>query len=160
MDAVRSVPAGKALDLACGAGRNAVPLASTGWSVTAVDNSSAALELLLQLAREESAGIDVRQADLEGHEFKIEPESYDLICTIRYLQRDLFAAIRDGLVPGGLFVGEVLLVSSGDAAGAEPAPFRLTPGELKSYFPGWQVLFEQTIDHPTHPTDCLVVRKP
>jgi len=40
--AAKLVP-GKALDLACGAGRNAIWLAEHGWEVTAVDGAPAAL---------------------------------------------------------------------------------------------------------------------
>ena len=39
-----ALPSGRALDLACGEGRNAIWLASGGWSVTAVDFSSVAVE--------------------------------------------------------------------------------------------------------------------
>ena len=40
----RSLPAGAALDLACGEGRNALWLAGLGWRVTAIDFSSVAIE--------------------------------------------------------------------------------------------------------------------
>ena len=38
------VPAGRALDIGCGAGRNAVPLANTGWRVFGIDKSRAMLD--------------------------------------------------------------------------------------------------------------------
>ena len=37
---------GRALDLACGTGRNALFLASLGWQVTAVDRSAVGIRLL------------------------------------------------------------------------------------------------------------------
>jgi len=43
---------GRALDLACGEGRNAIWLASLGWSVTAVDFSSVAIEKARALSSE------------------------------------------------------------------------------------------------------------
>src|SRR5579883_995154 len=94
------LPPGRALDLACGAGRNAIFLASLGWKVTAVDRSTVAIRLL----RERAAGltIDARVADLEAGGFVIEPSGYDLICDFHYLQRDLFPAIREGVRPGGV----------------------------------------------------------
>src|SRR5580700_8036835 len=66
---------GRALDLACGAGRNALWLASLGWHVTAVDGSNVAIEILS--AR--NPAIDARVADLEKHQYVIEPDSWDLI---------------------------------------------------------------------------------
>ncbi|TQF69174.1 methyltransferase domain-containing protein [Rhodococcus spelaei] len=43
VEQVTSVPAGRALDLGCGEGRNALWLATRGWQVTAVDFSAVAL---------------------------------------------------------------------------------------------------------------------
>ncbi len=44
VEELAGVPAGRALDLACGEGRNAIWLAGLGWQVTAVDFSKVALE--------------------------------------------------------------------------------------------------------------------
>jgi 2-polyprenyl-3-methyl-5-hydroxy-6-metoxy-1,4-benzoquinol methylase len=46
IETAKQLKPGKALDLACGTGRNALWLAKHGWSVTAVDASSAAIETL------------------------------------------------------------------------------------------------------------------
>ena len=82
------LPPGRALDLACGAGRNSLYLASLGWQVTAVDSSPVAIRLLRDRAR--GLDVDARVADLETGDFRIEPAAYDLICDFFYLQRDLF----------------------------------------------------------------------
>ena len=47
---VADLPPGRALDVACGAGRNAVWLAERGWTVTGVDFSDVALENARRLA--------------------------------------------------------------------------------------------------------------
>lgn len=59
------LPRGRALDVACGAGRNAIFLASEGYRVEAMDISSVALERASRRAQEE--GLEVRwiEADLE-----------------------------------------------------------------------------------------------
>ena len=121
---------GRALDLACGAGRNALYLAGLGWQVTAVDRSAVGIRLL----RERAAGLDVEAhlVDLEAGEFAIAPEAYDLVCDFYYLQRDLFPAIRAGVRPGGVFAGAIHL-----AAGK----YALQPGELRELFAGWKILF-------------------
>ena len=54
------LPRGPALDLACGAGRHAMLLASRGQHVTAVDWSNVALEILE--ARGQTAQVPVRRA--------------------------------------------------------------------------------------------------
>ncbi len=51
------LPAGEALDLACGEGRNALWLAGRAWQVTAVDFSRVAVERGRRLAQE--AGVSV-----------------------------------------------------------------------------------------------------
>jgi SAM-dependent methyltransferase len=48
--------AGRLLDLGCGAGRNAIPLARLGWSVTAVDLSSPMLRAAARRAEQEWLG--------------------------------------------------------------------------------------------------------
>src|SRR5260370_265091 len=87
---------GRALDLACGTGRHALWLAGHGWQVTAVDSASAAIEILKKQAQDRGVPINAVCADLERHEFVIEPESYDLILVVNYLQRDLFPSICAG----------------------------------------------------------------
>jgi tellurite methyltransferase len=120
---------GRALDLACGAGRNTLYLARLGWQVTAVDASKTAIALL----RESAGGlpIDARVADLERREFTIEPHAYDLIGDFHYLQRDLFPDIRKGVRPGGLVVAAIHLDGS----------FAMQPGELREEFAGWKILY-------------------
>lgn len=148
-EAVETLPSGRALDLACGPGRNALYLAGLGWQVTAVDRSPAAIAVLRQ--RGAGLGIDIRQADLERGEFTIPPESFDLICDTLYLQRDLIPSIRAGLRPGGLFIGAMLLRDDPERA----SPFRLRPGELRAWFEDWKILFYSEI----HPAARILARK-
>ena len=139
IQAAESLPPGRALDVACGPGRHSLYLASLGWHVTAVDSSTVAIALL----RDQSTGlpIDARLADLEKNEFCIAPDTYQMICDFHYLQRDLFPQIRAGVHPGGVFVGAIHLMQEDcDATPRNPA-FLLQPGELRSFFDGWKVLF-------------------
>ena len=116
---------GRALDLACGTGRNAVWLAEHGWTVTAVDRSPVAIPT-----------VDTHVADLEKHEFPIGEASWDLIAVCYYLQRDLFEPIKRGLKPGGVALVIVHLVEPGH----ERSRFSVQPGELAKYFDGWEIL--------------------
>ena len=136
MRVAKDLPPGNALDLACGAGRNALWLASFGWKVTAVDGSIAALDILHRRATERRLEVDARVADLEKGEFKIKPSCWDLIAICYYLQLDLIESAKQGLKPGGLLVVIVHVAEPGEA----PTKHRLRPGELGRHFEGWEVL--------------------
>lgn len=127
---------GRSLDLACGAGRNALWLAEHGWRVTAVDGAPSAIRALLARASEKHLKIETFVADLEKHQFKIAPAVWDLIAMCYYLQRDLFGPAKNGIVPGGILLAIVHIALPGE----EPTSHRLRPGELKNYFRGWQIL--------------------
>jgi tellurite methyltransferase len=144
---------GRALDLACGHGRNAIYLGELGWQVTALDREEAAIGLL----REHSAGlnIDARVCDLEDRSFAIEPFAFDLICDFLYLDRKLFPQIREGVKPGGTFIGVMLL------ANEEKGSFHLEPGELREAFAGWKILFysESAVPGKKRDTARIVARR-
>jgi len=131
------VPPGRALDVACGAGRNALYLASLGWQVTAVDSSPAAIRIL----RQRGAGltIEAELADLEAGQFRIVPAAYDLILDFYYLQRDLFPSIRAGVRPGGVFAGAIHVLDG--ASGDHNPDYLLQPGELRRHFADWKILY-------------------
>ena len=137
--AVETLVPGRALDLACGAGRHAVFLAARGWRVVAVDSSRVGIELTQRRAAARGVEVETHVADLERGEFQIEPEAYDLICDFYYLQRELFPRIRAGLRLGGWLVAAVHLFD--DAPDARPSnpDFLLQPGELRRQFPGWNI---------------------
>lgn len=136
--AAEELPPGRALDLACGLGRHALALAERGWQVIAVDASATALEKLQAAAS--ALPVQTVLADLEAGAFVIEPAAYDLVVVTCYLQRDLFAAIRAGLRPGGLFVGAIAVEDADPQVRPMNPAFLLQPGELASYFAGWALL--------------------
>jgi SAM-dependent methyltransferase len=144
VEVAEMLPAGRALDLAAGAGRNTLYLASLGWSVVAVDASPKAIEVLSARSRPMSGRIETRAADLETGQFAIEPASYDLICDFFYLQRNLFPQIRQGVRPGGVFAAEIHLRDGGGHQ------FVLEPGELRNEFNGWKVLYYSESTRPGH----------
>ena len=108
---------GRALDLACGEGRNAVWLAEQGWRVTGVDFSGVALAKARSLAGARGVDSEWLQADLVEHE----PErgAYDLAIVL-YLQvpaaerRTILLRAAAALAPGG-----VLLVVAHDSSNLE-----------------------------------------
>jgi tellurite methyltransferase len=135
-----TLPPGRALDLACGSGRNAIYLARQGWEVTAVDASAVAIDMLEQRTAALDLHIDSRTADLEKGEFTIERAHYDLICNFYYLQRGLFAPIRSGVVCGGLVIATIHTLDDDPEAKPMNPDFLLHPGELLHEFRGWEIL--------------------
>jgi SAM-dependent methyltransferase len=80
---VAGLSVGRAVDLACGEGRNAVWLAEQGWRVTGVDFSPVGLAKGRQLA--ESRNVDVQWVESAMQEWSPPPESFDLVAVF-YLQ--------------------------------------------------------------------------
>jgi tellurite methyltransferase len=135
-----SLKPGSALDLACGTGRHAVWLAERGWQVTAVDYSRTAIDIMQR--RSSAAGIRINAvvADLERHEFLIEPEAFDLIIVCNYLQRDLFSKIHAGARIGGVVVAVIAMVDDDPEVKPMNPAYLVRSGELKSEFTGWDFL--------------------
>ena len=74
---------GRALDLACGEGRNAVWLAERGWTVTGVDFSPVALARAAELAARRGVEVELVEADLTG--YTPPRAAFDLVLVL-YLQ--------------------------------------------------------------------------
>jgi tellurite methyltransferase len=151
---------GSALDLACGTGRNSIWLAEHGWTVTAVDGSSAAIEILNRRAIERGLAAGASVVDLEGGDLRIAPDSWDLILKCYYLQRGLLPAVRAGVRPGGVAVVIVHMALPGERTTYKHA----APGELRGYFADWEVLhyFEGQPEDAAHKRAVaeVVARKP
>ena len=149
--AVSGVPAGRALGLACGAGRHAVWLARRGWQVDAVDGSEAAITLLRANAARAGCRerIAAHVADLEADPpaFAVPAAAYDLIVDCYFLHRPLFTAIREGVRPGGRFVAALHLPGPGDRGHR----FVLRPGELEATVRAWRWHVLHSEEHPADP---------
>ena len=72
-------PHGRALDLGCGAGRNAMPLARMGWTVTGVDSSTPMLVAAAQRAREAQVEGRARFVLAPMDHLPLEDRSHDLV---------------------------------------------------------------------------------
>ena len=80
---VAALPPGRALDLACGEGRNAIWLAERGWEVQAVDFSPVAIEKGREIAERRGVQVEWAVADLVTRPPAFHPA--DLV-VIAYLQ--------------------------------------------------------------------------
>ena len=133
VDQVERLTPGRALDIGCGTGGNAIWLAKRGWQVTALDHSEVAIEKGKRLASEQRVDVEFVVGDASA----LQPEgAYDLI-TCLYIQlfpnqrANMLTGASGALAPGGTF----LFVShdkSGPPAGwsAEDLLSLTTPDEI------------------------------
>jgi len=82
-DFAGELPPGRAIDLACGAGRNAVWLAERGWEVTGVDFSAVALERARTMASARGVKVSWLRANLV--DYQPPAAAFDLV-VVSYLQ--------------------------------------------------------------------------
>ena len=131
--------AGRALDLACGRGRNALFLAQRGLAVTALDHSAEGLAQLRDAAASRNLQIETRRVDLEADP-QLPAAAFDLILQFFYLQRSLLPRLRAAVRPGGLAVLRTFSSAGPFPGGPENPAFVLRPGELLEVFSGWEIL--------------------
>jgi tellurite methyltransferase len=128
----------RALDVACGDGRNAVYLAELGFDVVAVDVSDVAIRTLREAASERGLAVEPRRVDLEAEPLPV--GRYDVIVQINYLQRDLFAPLARALTLGGILIVETVTRAHVEDLGNRFDPrFVLDDNELLRSFPDLQV---------------------
>jgi len=133
------VPVGRALDVACGAGRNAMYLAAAGFSVDAVDISRNALARAARLAEERQ--LEVNWLEWDFDDGMPDTGSYDLIIMFRYLNMALLETLKQRLRPGGFVIVEQHLVSDAQVIGPRGARFRVEPGALAAAAGGLQICY-------------------
>ena len=141
---VDGLPPGRALDLACGEGRNAVWLAGLGWKVVGVDFSEVAISKAR--ARVERDGVEVELVAADLLEYEPESGAYDLVLLL-YVhlppdERRLVLERASGAVAAG---GTLLLVghhsaniAEGVGGPSEPS-ILYTPEEIAAELPGLEI---------------------
>ncbi|MDW8338931.1 MAG: class I SAM-dependent methyltransferase [Thermoleophilia bacterium] len=141
---VEGLAPGRALDLACGEGRNAVWLASRGWRVTAVDFAEVAIARAARRAEREGLEVDLVCADLL--EYEPEERAFDLVLVF-YLQlpaaerRLVLQRAAGAVAPGGTFllVGhERANLEQGTGGPSDPRVL-YAPEEIAAELPGLEI---------------------
>ncbi len=147
-DWLPGLPVGRALDVACGAGRNAILLAQAGYQVDAIDISREGLSLGRQIAENHGLGINWIEQDLdEPYRFDTD---YDLIIVMWYVNLGLISRLCDCLAPGGYLVCQEHLVTDQEVIGPTSSNYRVAPGELRNAVSGVDVLlYEESIETNT-----------
>ena len=151
---------GPVLDVAMGAGRNALYLASLGFPVTGVDNDDAALGAARELARAHGLEIAIRNGDLEGG-CVLPLEAYQTVICFNYLHRPLFPALRAALRPGGVIVYETYTVDQSQFGPPHRPEHLLRHNELLEVFRDYRCLrYHEGIDDNRKATAGIVAVKP
>lgn len=151
------VPGKRALDIACGEGRNSIFLAKRGFRVLGLDISEAGLEKARGWMEREGLAIDFRLENLEGYVFR---EKFDLIINFNFLLRDLIPKAVDALNPRGVIVFDTL-VDSPYVPNTHKKEYLLHPGELVRIFSDFEgdIFLPEERLHDPMPTAKLIFRK-
>ncbi len=154
LDFYKLAKIGRALELACGTGENAVFLAKQGFSVDAIDISDVAIEKAKSLAKKEGVNVNFINADLDC--YQLPTQEYDLVIVFYYLNRNKFKEIEKALKPGGILIYETY-----NERYLVPRPdfnknYLLNLGELLLAFPKLETLCFKETNH----ISTLIAKKP
>lgn len=158
VEELAGLPPGRALDLACGEGRNAIWLARRGWDVTGVDFSGVAVDKARRMADE--AGVTARFVRADLAEYVPEPGSADL-AALMYLQVPeplrtvVLGRAAAALRPGGtlLWVAHDLRNLDGGHGGPQNPDVLSTPEGVAAALGGLEALRAEVVRRPV-PTDA------
>ncbi|MBA1437944.1 MAG: class I SAM-dependent methyltransferase [Epsilonproteobacteria bacterium] len=125
---------GKALDIACGQGRNTHFLEELGFEIDAVDLSDYALSQV-----KESEKINKIDTDLD--QYMLEKNRYDLVMNINYLNRRFFHQIKEALKPNGVVIFETFIIAHGDFDNPQNPEYLLRKNELLHAFISLDIIY-------------------
>ena len=136
---IKEANVGRALDVACGTGRNTYFLADIGFIVDAVDLSDYALSCI-----REDAKINKQEVDLDIYNIE---EKYDLIININYLNRRLMPQMLVSLKEGGVVIFETFITAHDVAEKGSMNPdFLLNTNELLRSFLDLDIIYYEEKD--------------
>lgn len=133
---------GLALDVAGGAGRNAIWLAQRGWRVKLIDVSDVALGMAHEkFACSRGKGhLETAIVDLNSV-YELGDAQFDLITVFYFLRRELFPAVVRALKPGGTLIYRTYTIDRMKVPGGPSDPrYLLQPNELLHAFRDLRVL--------------------
>lgn len=160
VSAVEGRVPGRALDLACGAGRNAVWLAEHGWRVTGVDFSEVALSEARRLAAVRGVEVGWIEADLLAWEAPAQVFELALLLYLQVPAHELRAVLRlaaGALAPGGrlLVVGHHSDNLEHGYGGPKSPAVLYTEGEVVAGLLGLEIERAERVLRPVETDDGL-----
>lgn len=150
---VETLAPGRALDLACGEGRNAVWLAERGWDVTGVDYSKVGIDKARRLANARGVSGQWHVADVT--KYAPAPESFDLVI-VMYLhlpeasRRQAFRHAAAAVAIGGtlLVVGHDITNLSDGYGGPSDAAVLYGPEDVVGDLDGLETVKAERVRRP------------
>ncbi|HYM80081.1 MAG TPA: rhodanese-like domain-containing protein [Candidatus Limnocylindria bacterium] len=159
--ALPALTPGLAIDLAAGAGREAVFLALHGFAVEAWDHDRGALDRACALAVRHGVTITPVVRNLERRAPDLPEGRAGLVTVFRFLHRPLFPHIERALAPGGSLVYETYRRGQARFGRPRHPRFLLDDGELSRAFPSLSVEHYEELDPPEGPIVArLLARRP
>jgi 2-polyprenyl-3-methyl-5-hydroxy-6-metoxy-1,4-benzoquinol methylase len=107
LDFIAKHPAGRAIDLGCGTGTNAVTLAEHGWQVTGIDFAPRAIQIALGKARKAGVAVTFLVGEVTGVNGLVDHFDFalDLGCFHGIPNREAYlSALNRLLLPGGYWL--------------------------------------------------------
>jgi len=126
---INYIKKGKALEIACGAGRNSIYLANKGFEVEALDISDVAIKNLRKL---NIKNINAIQIDLDC--FLPKENTYDLIVMTNFLDRQIIPKLSKALKKDGILFIETYMFHEENERFLSNKSFLLEKDELKTFF--------------------------
>ena len=151
---------GRAIDLACGEGRNAIWLAERGWQAVGADFSEVGLQKARELANQRGVNVEWVAANLL--DYRPDPRAFDLVLVF-YLQvpaaerRPILRAAAEAVAPGGTFLlvaHDSTNLQHGHGGPQDPAVL-YTPDDVVDDLAGAGLSVERAdrVERPVHTPD-------
>lgn len=148
---------GRAIDVACGEGRNAIWLAEQGWTASGVDYSDVAIDKARRLADARGVSVDFRVVDATTG--ALDAAAYDLVllCYLQLPAGEIAAAVAaaaTGVAPGGalLFVAHALDNLEHGVGGPQSPDVLYTPEQIAALATANGLTVERA-EHVLRPVD-------
>ena len=129
---------GRALDLACGLGGNALLLSRHGLETYAWDFSDVAIAQLRRTAQSFQLTVYADVINVAEHNFEI--SAFDVIVVTRFLDRRIVPALIQALRHGGLIFYQTFIRDKDPAFGPTNPEFLLAENELLHLFAELRIL--------------------
>ncbi len=133
---------GRALELAGGAGRNAIWLARRGMDVTVWDISAVGLALACERAAAAGVTLHTEIVDLAEPSFQPRGE-FALVLSVCYVNRSLLSAAHQLLAPGGMLIVIQPTHKNLEQHSKPPRDYLLADGELPTLVQNLKIIHSE-----------------